>query len=362
MEELKLSEDFYKKKYGKQWYNLRPILGCANWAWMYFLLGARECGKSYSVTNFLVDQFVNRGIPFTWLRLTDAQAQKLLTNNAERLVDPDIRRKYNLDLVTRGTNVYQVTRRSEPDKNGKTKVLEKKLMARVLSLSTFYTDKGSIFDKDFLKDLTMRYNVACDEFEREKNERNTFDILYALVNQLENLMRSTKERMKIFFMGNTLEEASDILAGLEFIPEKYGIYKLKAKHAVIHYIEPSEEYLKRRKGTLADILMPEASTFSNRIEQDTSLICKDRLVEPKYIIKFTKNKNDWFTVWQNNIIAKYNNEQKPIRAMRPYIDEMFNPDIQKQIIQLFDTRCFQFKDLVTFKLFQKQMQLLKPRA
>ena len=108
--------------------------------------------------------------------------------------------------------------------------------------------------------------------------------------------------------------------------------------------------------------MPEASTFSNKIEQDTSLVCKDRLVEPKYIIKFTKNKNDWFTVWQNNIVAKYNNEQKPVRAMRPYIDELFNPDLQKQIIQLFDTRCFQFKDLVTFKLFQKQMQLLKPRA
>ena len=361
MGELQLSKEFIEKKKGKQWYNLRPILGCANWAWMYFLLGARECGKSYSVTNFLVDQFVNKGIPFTWLRLTDAQAQKLLKNNAERLVDPDIRRKYNLDLVTRGTNVYQVTRRSEPDKNGRTKVLEKKLMARVLNLSTFYTDKGSIYDKDFLNDLAMRYNVACDEFEREKNEKNTFDILYALVNQLENLMRSTKERMKIFFMGNTLEEASDILAGLEFIPEKYGIYKLKSKHAVIHYIEPSKEYLERRKGTLADILMPEASTFSNKIEQDTSLVSKERLVEPRYVIKFSKNHNEWFTVWNNNVIAKYNNEHKKVIAMRPYLDEFFNADLQKNIIQQFDTRCFQFKNLVTFKLFQKQMQLLKPR-
>ena len=118
------------------------------------LLGARETGKSYAVTNFLVDQFVNKGIPFIWLRLTEKQSQKLLQNNAEKLVDPDIKRKYNLDLVTNGTNVYQVTKRSEPDKNGKTKVLEKKLMARVLALSTFYSDKGSIFDKDFLKDDT----------------------------------------------------------------------------------------------------------------------------------------------------------------------------------------------------------------
>ena len=113
-------------KKGSEWYNLRPILGFANWAIFYVLLGARETGKSYAVTNFLVDQFVNKSIPFIWLRLTEKQSQKLLQNNAEKLVDPDIRRKYNLDLVTNGTNVYQVTKRSEPDKNGKTKGLEKK--------------------------------------------------------------------------------------------------------------------------------------------------------------------------------------------------------------------------------------------
>lgn len=39
-----------------EWYNLRPILGNANWALFYILLGGREAGKSYSVTNFFVDQ------------------------------------------------------------------------------------------------------------------------------------------------------------------------------------------------------------------------------------------------------------------------------------------------------------------
>ena len=161
-------------KHVSEWYNLRPVLGCANWAMFFVLLGARETGKSYAVTNFFVDQFVNKGIPFVWLRLTDRQSQKLLQNNAERLVDPDIKRKYNLDLVTNGTNVYNVRREEKVihHRDGTTttenKIVEKKLMARVLNLSTFYTDKGSIFDKDFLDDKTMRYNIACDEFEREK--------------------------------------------------------------------------------------------------------------------------------------------------------------------------------------------------
>ena len=128
--------------------------------------------------------------------------------------------------MTNGNNVYEVKReeRTVTHKDGTTStkrvITEKKLMARVFNLSTFYSDKGSIFDKDFLNDPNMRYNIAVDEFEREKGERNTFDILYALVNQLENIVRSTKNRMKIFFMGNTLEEASDILCAFNFIPEK----------------------------------------------------------------------------------------------------------------------------------------------
>ena len=337
------------------------MLSYANWALFYILLGGREAGKSYSVTDFFCRQYKNKGIPFVWMRLTEKAAGKLLQNNAEKLIDPDLRRKYQLDLVTSGNNVYEVTRRSQPDKNGKTKILEKKLMARVFALSTFYNDKGSIFDKDFLNDLTMRYNIAIDEFQREKNEKNTFDILYALTNQLENLVRSTKDRTKIFFLGNTLEEASELLCAFNFIPEEFGIYKLKKKRCVIEYIEPSESYLKRRKGTIADILMPTASTFTNKIDTDTTVIDRSVLTKPVRVIKFSKDKNDWFTVWNSNIIAKYNGEQKPAIAMRPYIDELFMTDLRNTIMEQFDTRCFKFRNLITFKQFQKQLELLRPR-
>ena len=353
----------YQKELEKdqEWYSVRHMLSYANWALFYILLGGREAGKSYSVTNFFCRQFVNKGIPFTWLRLTDKAASKLLNNNAEKLVDPDLRRKYNLDLVTSGNNVYHVTKRSEPDKNGKRKIIEKKLFARVYALSTFYNDKGSIFDKDFLNDLTMRYNIAIDEFEREKGERNTFDITYSLVNQLENLVRSTKERTKIFFLGNTLEDASDILCAFNFIPEQFGIYKLKSKRCVIEYIEPSEAYLKRRKGTIADILMPTASTFTNKINIDNTLVNKKPLIYPTKIIKFTKNPKDWFTLWDGGVINKYNGEKKPVIAMRPYLDEIYQPELMNNVIQLFDTRSFTYHNLITFKQFQNCIALLKPR-
>lgn len=344
-----------------EWYSVRHMLSYANWALFYILLGGREAGKSYSVTDFFCRQFVNKGIPFVWLRLTDKAAGKLLKNNAEKLVDPDLRRKYNLDLVTSGNNVYQVTKRAKKDKDGRCKVVEKKLFARVYSLSTFYNDKGSIFDKDFLNDLNMRYNIAIDEFEREKGEKNTFDITYALVNQLENLIRSTKERTKIFFLGNTLEDASDILCAFNFIPEKFGIYKLKKKRCVIEYIEPSEAYLKRRAGTIADILLPNASTFTNKINTDNTLIDKRMLTSPQKVIKFSKDKSHWYTLWNNSIIAKWNGEQKPVLAMRPYIDEVYSIDNVNAILMRFDMRGFAFRNLITFKQFQNDLELLKPR-
>ena len=351
------------KKYESEWYNLRPLLGHANWALFYVMLGARETGKSYAVTDYFCHKFRETGIPFIWLRLTEKAAQKLLTNNAEKLVDPDLRRRYNLDLVTKGNNVYNVTKRSDPDKNGKTKILEKVLFARVYAISTFYNDKGSIYDNEFLKlNPKNQYLVAIDEFEREKGEKNTFDITYSLVNQLENLLRSTKERTKIFFIGNTLESASDILCAFNYIPEQFGTFKLKSKRCVIENIEPTEQYKERRRGTIADILLPTASTFTNEQHADDTLIDKSNLVTPSYVIKFKKDKSHWYTVWNSNIIAKYNGEKKSVIAMRPYLDEVFQVELQKNIIQLFDTRCFHYRNLITFKQFQQDIELLKPRS
>ena len=235
-------------------------------------------------------------------------------------------------------------------------------MARVMCLSTFYNDKGSgLFDKDFLNDPKMFYNICLDEMNRELNERKTFDIVYAFTNQLENLVRSTKQRLRVICIGNTLEEASDILSNFNFLPEEFGRYKLHKKRAVIEYIEPSEKYKTRRKGTIADILMPDASTFTNEIKMDNTLITKQRLIKPTYTIKFTKNKFDWFTVWDNSVICKYNGEKVPIVPMRPYLDEIYNLERVNTIIQLFDTRSYLFRNLLTQKQYKKQLELLKPR-
>lgn len=327
----------YKKS---EWYGIRSLLGY-NWAIFFILLGARESGKSYSVMEQFLKDWKRKKRPFTWLRLNEASMKKMLNNNAEKLVDPDLYRKYDLFLTVKGNTVY--------DHGEK--------MATVLALSTFANDKGvALFDKDF----DLGYNIALDEFQLEKTQRSQGDIAYQFVQQMENLVRSKKDKMRIFLIGNTLEEASDILALFNFIPEEFGRYKIQKKRAVIDYLKPTEAYLERRKGTVADLLMGEVSNFSNKIDFDRSLLYKGRLSRPTAVIHFTKTTK--FTLWDGKVIAPWNGERcKTNISMRPYLDLIFNQALRDEMISIYDSRGFLYRNLITNKKFQKEIALIKPR-
>ena len=161
-------------------------------------------------------------------------------------------------------------------------------------------------------------------------------------------------------IGNTLEEASDILSAFNFIPDEMGRYKLKKKRCVIDYIRPNEKYLERRKGTIADIMLPDASTFTNELKLYRSFLVNKRLCErPQYVIKFTRQKDSWYTVWNGNIIKPYNKEEVKVVAMRKYIDEVYDLVAVNQVFDMFNARAYRFANLACFKRFQKHMRLLK---
>lgn len=348
------------KTYKGEWYTVNSIFG-NNWAIFYALLGGREAGKSYSVMKHAVRNKIKKGddFKFFWFRLTEEAANNLLVDGAEKLVDPDLKRKYNLSLTRKGTTVYSYTPKWKTNSKGEKKLTktDMKVFCEILACSTFYNTKGvGYFDNEYKGE----YFIVLDEMNREQSEKNSFDIVYNFTNLIENIARSTKNKIRVIMIGNTLEEASDILTAFNFIPDIFGRYKLKSKRAVIDYIRPNEEYLERRKGTIADILNGEASTFTNEYKIDRSLLVnKRKRISPQYIIKFKKTSDTWFTVWNNNIISDYNGENKPVTAMRRYLDERFEQELAKNVIDLFDSRAFMFTNLSCFKKFQKNMKLLK---
>lgn len=349
------------KTYTNEYYDVKRILG-HDWANIYILLGSREVGKSFSILSFCISQFFKSYVkekdvyelPFFWLRLTEASTKKLLGNNAQQFVDIKLMEKFNLfeRLTVRGNSVFYTA------DNGK-----RHLMAKILALSTFYSDKGvALFnDMTLSRKYSKSFNIVLDEFQRERNEKNTFDIRYALVNQLENLIRSRKDS-RIFIVGNTLEEASDILLMFNFIPESYGTYKLKRKKTVIDYIAPSEKYIKRRKGSIADILAPDESTFTNEIKNDFSLITKKRPLKPSYIIMFDKSEKSWYTVWDTTIIKKYNGEifsDRGMIPMRRLIGAIYVEELVNEVLMRVNRRHFKYVDLYTQKSFEQEIRLLK---
>lgn len=349
------------KTYKDEWYTINSILG-NDWARFFYLLGGREAGKSYSVMKWATNRKLKKpdDVKLYWFRLTEASQKKLLAGGANDLVDPDLKRKFNLKTCTNGNCVYTYQEETYTDKNGNEKVkkVNKTEFCRVMACSTFYNDKGiGYFDNEYKGE----YICILDEMNREQSERNTFDIVYAFTNQLENVLRSTKTRVKVIMIGNTLEEASDLLANLNFIPDDFGRYKLKRKKAVVDYIKPNEKYLLRRKEATANLMMGGASTFTNEIQIDRSLlVSKRQRYSPQYIVKFGKTKDTWFTVWNNNIISDYNNESKQVISMRRYLDEIYDREAANAVIDQFDVRAFKFTTLATFKKFQKQIKLIKP--
>lgn len=224
---------------------------------------------------------------FYWLRLTDKQCEALLCNGADKLVDPDLKRKYNIKTFTKGSTVFQYEE-AENDKGEKVKV-NKKEFCEVLSCSTFYATKGvGYFDKDFKGE----YLLVLDEMNREESEKRSFDIVYNFSNLIQNLVRNTDTKIRVVMIGNTLSEASDILSAFNFIPPGFGRFKLKSKRLVVDNIMRSESNAALTSKSLSMDLTPDASTFTNEVEIDTSLLVnKRKCVKPSYIIKCNKSRD-----------------------------------------------------------------------
>ena len=335
-----------QKHVQSRWYTkeLKSLLG-NDWAMFYCILGGRMTGKSYALADFLCNQKRKKGdnVKNYWLRISETSTKFMLANKAEKLIDPDLVRKYNLELTTKGMNVYD----------------HGKLFMQCMPLSAMGKLKGvAFFDKDFEGEL----NIVLDEFQLEQGEKRTsFDILYNFIGMIENIARTTKSKIRIFLVGNTLEEASSILKAFNFLPEGFGRFYLSRKRCIIDNIEPTEEYLKDRKGSAADILGGnEMSNYTNELKKDMSLISKERLHHPSYLIKFGKNKAQTYIVWDNNTITRYKGQ--PVNstiAMKPYLDDRYNPERRQLVLDIFDAQGYKFDTLITLSYFQGELQKIR---
>lgn len=340
------SKEHIKKLYDeKEWYTCRALLG-NNWANWFLMLGARERGKTYTVQDKVLKDFFNPNsvlyhVPFYWMRLSDASILQMKMNNGAKMFEPLLVRKYGLQgIKVKGDSVF----------------IGDLLLCRVYGLSTAYNNKGAaLFDAKNFKGV----NIIVDEVAFEKGQRRTFDVVYNLKMQIENIVRSAREHVRVFMMMNNTEECPELVAMFGFMPIEFGVYKLKRKHCVIDYIPNNAAYDKRRKNALANEIDSGTGNFTNKVKRDLTLIYKGRLQKPIYIIKFTKDQEDWFTVWDSNVICPYNGEKRRSIAMRRYIDDIFLTEVRDNVIEQNDVRGFRFRNILTQTLFYKALESVK---
>lgn len=329
-----------------RFYNLNSLLG-NTWAMFYVIVGGRMTGKSYSLTEFLCRQHKKKPDQTKnyWMRISETSTKAMLANKADKLVDPDLKVKYDLELTTKGMDVFD----------------HGKHFMTVVPLSQFGKLKGvGFYDKNYTGD----YNIILDEFQLEQGERRTsFDILYNFIGMCENIARTTKSHIRVFLVGNTLEEASTVLKAFNFLPEKFGRFYLHSKKCVIDNLEPTEEYLKDRKGSIADILGGDhMSNYTNELTKDRRLLYKGRSVHPTAVIMFGKEPAKWYTLWDGKVIRRYKGEAKKdgvALAMTPYLNEYFSKERKDAVIQMYDARAFLFENLIVQSYFTEELRLLR---
>jgi len=339
---------FQAQKHAKlaRFYQPHSILG-NDWAIFYIVCGPRMTGKSYSFDDWTINRKIKKGdnLKLYRIRISETSTKALLTNKAEKLFDPDLVRKYDLDLTTKGMNVYN----------------KGKKFVEVIPLSMFAKLKGvGYFDKDFKGE----YVIVFDEFQLESGEKRTsFSVLENFIGICENLVRTTKSKIKVIMLANNQDEASSVLKAFNFLPEKYGRFYLHNKKAVFDNLEPTEEYKADRKGSIADLLGGDGMmNYSNKVQKELKTITKDKVYKPTKLIKFSKSPNTWYVEWDGKIIKRYKNQfiaRDHFIAMKPYLDCPFYVELRNNIFERYDSEDLRFDSLITKSYFEEEMKRLR---
>lgn len=309
----------------RRWFTGDFLMGI-NWARIFVIFGPGDTGKSYWTMKWCLNRKLKNPdkVKFYWTRLTDEQIKPLLRDGAAELIDPDLVRKYDIHTQTNGPVVYKghyeehTTQHKDGSTSVKRKFIREYPLMQILPLSTFFNTKGvAKYDNEYDGEI----NIVLDEGARDSNgEKETFDIVDAFANQLENFCRDYKGKVRVFICGNNVGDSA-ILEAFNFIPTKPGLYKLKRRKCVMCILERSESYDKDRENSVAELVAPKSKRFSETTcpaNLNTIAKAKDfRKAKREYLLCFSGDKlYEVYSGPYGYIIRKYNGNVKSINAQR----------------------------------------------
>lgn len=325
------------------------------------VIGVRGFGKTYAMQNMLCNFYhkvknVESNVSnvddlFIWLRLTDSA----LSNMRDNILDPKLQKKHNITpRMVQKDKYYEI-------------YFNDRLMGHAMSLANSPYYKGGIW-------AWQRYKyVIMDEFQRERRERRTFDIVYNLRSLLESVTRFTTRINEgydypyVIFMGNTVDEATDLLYAFDFMPLKYGIYKLKKKYAIIEYAEDSEAYKRlQRKNPLRVLSGGDDFTFGERkLEMKDNILDWRNTGGMRYVAHLQITEYIRFEVWlikrgslyitKGHPTAKYQNKVFTLHRLAANRGTYYSIEFHKLIRSNFENNSIYFDKRITAVIFNQNI-------
>ena len=357
-----------REKYEKMglYFTTRSAMGIQWWDY-YWMIGARGRGKSYSAMETVIQFMKAHGqenVKCYYMRISDLSIKAMLADGARKAIDIKLVRDYDLHLSVHGYSLYN---------DGKPFIDFYPLV------SAAKKGKGvAEYDPDFLNNQpegVRRYVfIIIDEFMiDESQEKRTVGNPYKQFKiYIENFLRDQEHldyrAVMVLGCANNVSECNEFLAQLAgFIPGEVGRYKLKRKRMLIDLIPNSDAYIEKRKRAItASIMDDNDENYTNVVKQDMEQIVskKTKLKNVTQVIKFSKNPNDWFTVWDDKVIRRYNNQpykKDQSIPMKRYLDDVFDPIMVQIVFDKHDAKYYLYGDLMTKALFQADMKVLKAK-
>ena len=302
-----------------------------------------------------------------YFRLTDLSIKAMMKNKAAKAIDPYLIDKYKLEITCKNNIVYD---HKEP------------LIEFYPLVSAGSQGKGvNLYDCNFFpkspKDPKRFIVTIWDEFlMAEGIEKKSLGDPVAQYKIYREAILRDAERLPYnavynFFLANSVSECASVTGALfNYIPNpnNYNRVKLTRKHALFWNVPVTEAYKeKRKKSYNADIMdFDNDPNYTNIVLRDLELIKKKstRIRKVTNIIKFTKDKPNWFCLYDGKYIRRYRGEtskRDKVISMRRYLDELFNPEAVKKVIERFDALDFKYCDIMSQALFQAQLKLIKQK-
>ena len=307
-------------------------------------------------------KYGNESVKCFYFRLNDNSIKALL--DPSKAVDPYLVHKYDMHITKKGNKVYN----------------EGKLLYEAYPLvSAVSVGKGvNLYDADFFNPEKMNGKkhfiiTIFDEFVQDEGvgKKSIGDPVKQYIIYREAIFRDAQRlpynAVYNFLLANNVSECANVTGQLfNFIPNPNirRIVKLTRKHAIFWNVPITEAYKKKRSNTYNSNIIQQDDPNYHEVERDLSMVKKKstRIYRLTNIIKFSKFKNDWFCLYDGKYIKKWNKEKfkkEKVIAMYRNQDDLFNPELAKNILEMNDYRSFMFCDIMSMAAFQAAMKAYK---